>query len=113
MRLTAHIIFLLAFLTDVKSQQTQPTYLGDAAWHKISNQGQRELVPVTPTINPIKKITTKDNPVRIFQKKIDPGTVLLHNGPTIPVVQNIQYHRKETAGSQSIPGTAFANQGQS
>ncbi len=95
MRLTAHIFFLLVVLTSVKSQQIQPTYLGDASWHKVPNQQERELLSVTPTKSPIKKIITKKNPLTIFQKKIDPGTIILHNGPTIPVIQKIRITAKK------------------
>jgi ligand-binding sensor domain-containing protein len=95
MHRTTLIFLILVFCNTAKSQQLQPSYLGDASWHKVVSQGKRELVPVTLTTHPIKKITTRDNPATIFQKKIDPGTVILHNGPTVPLIQKIRITGKK------------------
>ena len=107
MQLTTLIFFILLFTTTGKCQQTQPTYLGEASWHKVANQQERVPLPVSVINYPIKKITTQNKPVNIFQHPINPGTVTLHNGPTTPVIQKISITGKKLSKPRVVEAPAL------
>ncbi len=90
MRIIALIFLLFANVSPLISQQMQPTLIGKASWRKISGQQESEPLAVTQKRLPITKVTNADQPASIFQKKIDPGTITLHQGPTLPVLQKLQ-----------------------
>lgn len=103
MRINTFIFLLLAYIPTVKSQQIQPSYLGEASWHKVSGQQAREPLSVTSKSYPITKVTTKDSPITMVQERIDPKTITLHNGPTLPVIQQIRITGKKLLAPQVFP----------
>ena len=100
-KITLFVLLLVIFLP-TKSQVQVPAYLGEAAWVRVSNQQGPVPLKVTTKIFPATKKVTLDSNRKIFQKRINPNTQLLHNGPTTPVVQNIQFAGKKLSAPDII-----------
>ncbi len=103
MRSLIIISLLLLLLTQVKGQQVPPKYLGDAVWRKETAHQERQPLAMTAKSYPIVKLTTKDSPLDMVTEKIDPGTVILHNGPIKPVVQPFRITGKKLAPPKLFP----------
>lgn len=76
-------------------QTVTPAYLGDANWHAGSRNAPREPFQVTPHVFPLEKRTTADSSGSISRQTIRPGTVVLHEGPTQPVIQTCKITGKK------------------
>lgn len=97
------ILLLLCFCIYAKTQPVQPSYLGEASWHKVTRMKEREPMAVTARTFRVKKISYKDAPANIYTRKIDAGTVTLQQGPTIPIVQQIRITGKKLPAPRVIP----------
>ncbi|MDB5232421.1 MAG: hypothetical protein JWN76_3226 [Chitinophagaceae bacterium] len=102
MRYPSLILFALVFCTNAKSQQMQPLYLGETSWHKTAQQQGIERLPASATVYPVTKTVVHNNQPGIYQRRVDPGTVTLHNGPTVPVVQQITITGKKLPAPQVL-----------
>lgn len=109
MRIITQIFFILVFITSIQSQQIQPKYLGEALWRKVPHQQEKQLIDVTAKSFPITKITTKDSPLAMVQEKIDPETITLHYGPTLPVIQKIFITGKKLSPPKVFPAPPLLN----
>lgn len=103
MRPVTFILLLLAFCMQAKSQSTPPSYLGNVSWRKVSGVKEREPLPVKKQEFAIKKIKYRDEPTHIYTRKIDPGTVTLHNGATLPLIQQVRITGKRLPAPKIIP----------
>lgn len=103
MRSAYLILLLLAFCLHANSQAKQASYLGNASWRRVTGMKEREPLAVNQRSFPVKKITYQDKPVSLYTKKIDPGTVILHRGPTIPLTQQIRITGKKLPTPKIIP----------
>lgn len=95
MRLFYFILFWLPFFNDVNGQQTPSKYLGEVSWRKMPHQENRQRLQVSSKSYPAVKISAKDSRLTMVSEKIDPGTITIHRGPTLPVVENIFFTGKK------------------
>ena len=95
MRLTLLILFFVLTIVDSKAQIMQPIFLGNLHWKQASNQHPPELLPVKKTVSPVSKTVTPDQTKKMVQAKINPNTILIHKGPTIPIKQKVSVYGKK------------------
>lgn len=94
---------------DVRSQPIQPSYLGKAMWHQVAGQTKPEPLAFTQESYPVSRTTTRDSSLAMVKETIDPGTVILHKGPTLPVVQTIRFTGKKLAAPKVFPAPPLLN----
>jgi two-component sensor histidine kinase/ligand-binding sensor domain-containing protein len=105
MRYFTLIWLLIALFTTAKSQQLQPVYLGEISWHKVPGLQKAEPLPASITDYPAKKTVIQNTQSGIFQRKIDPGTLTLRNGPTHPIIQTLEFTGKKLPAPVLIQAT--------
>ncbi len=93
---------LLIIFTKAESQVQQPTYLGESRWVTVPKQQPPEPLRVTEKKYPMTKKVTRDSSRKIFQRNINPNTLLIHEGATIPVIQSLSYTGKKISVPQII-----------
>ena len=105
--ITAKRVITLILLTVVpatllKGQQKQLTYLGEVSWQSNPRQQQKQPLPVIVTPFRAYSIVHKDSIQTIKQVRINPGTVTLHYGHTVPVTEKIEFTGKNLSPPQII-----------
>lgn len=93
---------LLVIFTKAESQVQQPTYLGEARWVAATKQHSPDPLQVAEKKYPLTKKVTRDSSSKIFQTRINPNTILLHKGKTIPILQKIQFTGKKITAPEII-----------
>ncbi|MFZ6025182.1 MAG: histidine kinase dimerization/phosphoacceptor domain -containing protein [Bacteroidota bacterium] len=96
------LIILLVTLTQLRSQPSDGTYLGQLSWQKVPGQKKPEALIYKTDNYPIKKITYTDNSDTFFSKKVNPGTILIKKGPTLPVSEGLKITGKKITAPQVI-----------
>lgn len=103
MRPVTIILLLLAFCMQAKSQSIPPSYLGNVSWRKVNGKKEPEPLAVQKQSFAVQKIKQPDTTIRLYSKKIDPGTVILRMGATIPVTNQIRISGKKLPPPKIIP----------
>ncbi len=93
---------LLVIFTKAESQVQHPTYLGEARWVTVQKQLPPDPLQVTEKNYLMTKKVTRDSSRKMFQTKINPNTLILHKGPTIPFIQTLQYTGKKITAPEII-----------
>jgi two-component sensor histidine kinase/ligand-binding sensor domain-containing protein len=75
--------------------KSQPAYMGEARWVISSLNRQPETLPVTEKKYRMTKNVYLNNAKVISHLKIDPGTRLINNGPTIPATETLRFTGKK------------------
>ncbi len=96
------LIILIVQVTQLKSQSSNATYWGQSSWQKVANQQKPEPLIHKVESFPVKKVIYKDSIESLFHKKVNPGTIFLKKGPTIPVSQPYTIVGKKLATPQVI-----------
>lgn len=90
MRWISFILLLITLFTQGSSQVQQPKYIGDAVWVRSPKQQEPDKLPVTIRKFRMTKKVSKNNSRTITQRKIYPGTRVIHLGKTLPILQIIR-----------------------
>lgn len=90
-RLTTLILWMVVPVTILKGQQKQLTYLGEVMWQSNPHQQQKQPLPVTATTVRAYSSLYKDSVQTIKQVSIDPGTITLHYGRTVPIMEKVAF----------------------
>lgn len=99
MRITLIIILLLSF-TKLQSQSSNATYWGKSSWQKVVNQKKPEPLIYKVSTYPIQKVSYTDSLDTIYSRKVDPGTLTLKTGPTLPVTEPLRITAKKLEDPQ-------------
>jgi len=89
------ILLLLTQSSLAFSQTINPTFIGDLQWKVVENQKGPNELPVTKHVFKVNKKITQNNINTISKVKIDPKSILIHNGSTNPFKQSIKYIGKK------------------
>ena len=95
MRFQLCILIPLSFAINAFSQNNQLIYRGEANWKKVVNQQSPVELPVIEHVYKVTKKVSQNSSRSITQAKIDPKSILIHNGPTIPSTQKIKFTGKK------------------
>ena len=93
---------MLAVSIKAESQIQQPIFVGNAAWVPSPKQHEPEILPVTAEKVRITKTIQQNDSKSITQRKIDPGTIILKTGPTLPLVESFRQKGKKLSVSEVI-----------
>lgn len=99
------IILIVVFLSQLRGQKNQASYLGKASWRKAVSQKTPAPLVYSTSSYPINKTSYKDSVSSIFSRKVDPGTIIYRKGPTVPVSEPLKIIGKKLADPQVIPAT--------
>lgn len=99
MRIIA-LIILIVQVTQLRSQSSTGTYLGQSSWQKIVNQKKPEPLVYQVSTYPIQKVSYTDSIYTIYSRKVDPGTVTLKTGPTLPVTEPLKITARKLEAPQ-------------
>lgn len=102
MRRILLIPFMLTVFISTKCQILQPTYLGEAKWSLAPNQMAPKQLKVTENKYLMTEIVTQNKTNKVFENKLDPKYILLHKGPTNPVVEQIDFIAKKMSAPEII-----------
>lgn len=102
MRIITFILCLVTLSLAGLSQVQQPKYIGDAAWIRSPEQQAPDILPVTIQKYQVTKKFSQNNSRTIFQRKIDPGTRVIHTGKTLPILQTIRITGKKISSPETI-----------
>lgn len=97
------ISLLLIFCIQVKSQPKQPSYLGKVSWRTVNGKKEPTPLAVQKQSFAVQKVIYPDTNIRLFSKKIDPGTITLRTGATIPVTNQIRISGQKLPAPKMIP----------
>lgn len=100
MRTLITIILLIFFGTPILGQTKQPVYVGKASWRKEHTQKKPDPLVYEVSSYPIQKVSYTDSLDTIFSRKVDPGTVTLKTGPTLPVTEPLKITAKKLEAPQ-------------
>ncbi len=102
MRIFPFIFILLATTIKSASQFQQPVFVGNSSWEKVVNQ--KAPAPLAVTEHKVWMNTTAhpDENKSIAYRKIDPGTLILKNGPTLPVDQSFSSTGRKLAAPEIV-----------
>ncbi len=102
MRFFLLIFLLLAVCIDTSCQIQQPVFVGISSWEKVANQKSPDPLPVTEHKVWMNTTVYPDENKSIVYRKIDPGTILLKNGPTLPLVQSFNITGRKLAAPNIV-----------
>lgn len=86
-----YIIILIIFsVTQLRSQTTKASYLGKASWQKVLTQKKPDTLLYEASTHPVTKLSYPDSLDAVFSRKVDPGTITIRIGPTLPVTEPLK-----------------------
>ncbi|BFG69729.1 hypothetical protein KACHI17_06100 [Sediminibacterium sp. KACHI17] len=98
------LLILLGILLhlQVHSQQLNPQLIGSANWKLTNASPVKEKITTTPLSFPLQQRMVLNSERKIYKKNIPSERKLIHNGPTIPVIETLTFIGKKLPAPEIV-----------
>lgn len=103
MRIIVFMILFSLVFSHLNGQTSKPIYLGKGSWQKVNDQKKPEILTFEKNVFNMNMVTQIDSQNTYLVRKVNPGTITLREGPTIPVSESLKIKGKKLASPQIIP----------